>query len=280
MSDTQAPTHQLLARHRPTRGRRARLVAVSAACAAVAFVVPGASMAGAERDVTAAPAPIEALDIGCQTQTEPGAAQAGAVDGVIYGVACRWTVPTSDQVAGVRLVRAIVGSDQAREVVFRTTDVEENDHVDAPVRPDRRYAYRVQGLNEAGRVVASSRTTVVGVASVDVEPLRLECRTADEAPAADATRVGVGCRWTTPTTARVLTLWRSVDGGARERVASFTHPFPSSYRDVVPATAQRVVYAVIGTASSGVIVARSRAEHVVIPDATAPTRDVVQTRAD
>ena len=47
---------------------------------------------------------------------------------------------------------------------------------------------------------------------------------------------------------------------------SFDRPFASSYRDVVPAETNRVVYAVIATAGDGSIVARSRAEGVAIGD--------------
>lgn len=96
------------------------------------------------------------------------------------------------------------------------------------------------------------------------EVLRIECA----APAAVAGhRVHIGCSWTLPTEApvRQLTLWRSVDGGVRERVATFGWPFENSYRDVVPAGTQRVAYAIIGTNGVGRLVARSRADVVRLP---------------
>lgn len=115
--------------------------------------------------------------------------------------------------------------------------------------------------------VAADREAAPSPVADRIEVLRLDCRVADGQPSPAATRVRVGCEWTTPTTARVLTLWRSVDGGPRERVASFAHRIPSSYRDVVPASTSRVVYAVIGTDGDGDIVARSRPDGVAIPDA-------------
>lgn len=102
------------------------------------------------------------------------------------------------------------------------------------------------------------------------EVLRIECA----APAAVAgQRIRIGCRWTLPTDApvRQLTLWRSVDGAVRERVATFGWPFENSYRDVVPAGTSRVAYAVIGTDGSGDLVARSRADIVRLPTRPTPT---------
>lgn len=91
-----------------------------------------------------------------------------------------------------------------------------------------------------------------------VEVLRLKCVRTPQNNAA--------CRWSQPTEgARVLTLWRSVDGGTREQVVSFEHRFPTSYRDDVPAGASKVFYAVIATDGAGEIVARSRADGVRFP---------------
>ncbi len=97
-----------------------------------------------------------------------------------------------------------------------------------------------------------------------LEVLSIDC--AAPAPVAGH-RVHIGCSWTLPTEApvRQLTLWRSVDGGVRERVAAFGWPFENSYRDVVPAGTQRVAYAIIGTNGHGRIVARSRADVVRLP---------------
>lgn len=196
-------------------------------------------------------------------------------------VRCVWSAPTSDAAVGVRLVRSSKVNDPNRLVVFRTGDLGITEFVDAPVRRGVRYRYAVQAVDVDGRVVGLSRPVTVGVAVDEpssVEALRLEC--AAERSDTDE-RARVGCRWSLPTesTPRLLTLWRSVDGGARERVETFAAPFEASYRDVVPAGTTRVVYAVIGTDGAGGIVARSRAEHVALrpgsPSTTAvPVRDV------
>jgi hypothetical protein len=68
---------------------------------------------------------------------------------------------------------------------------------------------------------AASRPATTGVATVPdpaIEVLRLDCSAAGA--------VTARCRWTAPSSpARVLTLWRSVDDGVRERVATFANSF-------------------------------------------------------
>lgn len=194
--------------------------------------------------------------------------------GVRSAVVCHWSTPTSDGAAAVRLLRVAIGSGQGRTTIFRTSNLEVTEHIDSEVRQGHRYAYAAQALDARGRIVGQSRAVTVAVPLVDrpgVEVLDLRCAVADTAPSADE-RVRIGCGWSLPHAdgARVLTLWRSVDGGTRERVVSFTQPFETSYRDAVSARANRVSYSVIVTDGSGVTVARSRTVTVGIPDA--PTR--------
>lgn len=239
-------------------------------CVVTAVVVVGTLFAGpltsdAAPQPRTAPAPIEVLSLDCEATTNLG--DAIATDELAhdptYGVACRWTVPTAADAAGVKLFRVVVASGTPRQQIFATRELTDNSHLDVPVRPDQRYAYRVQALSRTGHVVSSSRTVTVAVPSVEVEPLRLKCRAA--ASEVDA-RAHIGCKWTLPTEpgARTLTLWRSVDDGPRERVTSSHLPFASSYRDVVPAGTGLVVYAVIATDGAGHVVARSRADTLTI----------------
>ena len=65
--------------------------------------------------------------------------------------------------------------------------------------------------------------------------------------------------------AAVVSLWRSVDGGARELVEQFRPEGPAAYRDAVPAGARSVTYAVVATTDSDRVVARSRSVTVRIP---------------
>lgn len=198
-------------------------------------------------------------------------------------IGCHWSEPTSDRAAGVRLQQIVVGAGQGRETIYRSTNLEVTEYLDTAVRQGHRYVYAVQALNHDGRVVGMSRPVNIGVPPIDppvdppaIEVLGIHCAVGDIDPPTD--RVHIGCEWRLPQagTARLLTLWRSVDGGERERVAGFTHPFQTSYRDVVPAGTHRVAYAVIATNSEGEIVARSRAAHVAIPhDRPPPPTSIV-----
>lgn len=238
------------------RGWKRRLGALATVGAAVASVaVIGAVDASAD-------APLDVLALSCEGR-----------DREVASVGCRWTVPVD--AAGVRLVRVTLGSGEGRIVVHRTDDPSMNTFVDSPVRRGVRYLYAVRALDARGDVIAASRPVVAGVAPTDhgVEALRLNCN----ATAATAVR----CHWTDPESpARVLTLWRSVDGAARERVASFENPFPTSYGDTVRPGTSRVAYAVIATDGAGEIVARSRAEGVRMPltDVRNSDRRPVDTR--
>ncbi|MFN3255176.1 MAG: hypothetical protein ACE37B_05740 [Ilumatobacter sp.] len=204
--------------------------------------------------------PIEVLDLVC-TAKEGGAPT----------VQCRWSVPRSDA-AGVRVVRRALVDHAPRTVIFRTDDVTQNSVTDE-VRAGARYLFAVQAVDGNGRVVAASRPVVVGVAPTTAELVRLECE--------QVTAERVSCSWSDPVVeGRTLTLWRSVDGGARSVVASFGDPFPTAYGDGVSSGATSVAYAVIVTDGGGEIVARSRAETVRLhAGPTVPTTSVVPVDA-
>ena len=181
----------------------------------------------------------------------------------IAAIGCRWS--TVDHAAGYRLVRVAPATDQGRTVVARIDDASVNTFVDSPVRQGVRYVYVVQALDANGRLIGASRPVHVGVGDADqptdIEQLRLECSATSS--------TSVRCVGGIPNAeARTLTLWRSVDGAAREAVASFNQPFPSSYGDLVREGATQVHYAIIATNGDGEIVARSRAELVVMPRPT------------
>lgn len=232
----------------PPRSRLARWLAVPVL--AISGVMVGTGPADASHDIV----PVETREVFDVLRL-----RCVGNDGDVAEVACRWTMP--EDAVGVKVLRVAVGSGQGRETVFRTDDPSINRFVDSPVRRGVRYLYVVRAFDSAGNLVAASRPAVAGVALAPeptIEVLRLECAATGE--------VSARCRWSTPgSAARVLTLWRSVDGGARERVASFGSPFPSSYGDTVPSSSSRAVYAVIATDGDGAIVARSRADGVAFP---------------
>jgi hypothetical protein len=205
---------------------------------------------------------IEALKLDCH-----------GVDRDEAAIACRWSIPEHPRAAAVKLYRSALGTDEARTVVFRTDDLEENSYVDSPIRRGVRYLYAIRVVDVNGRIVGASRPVIAGVPPVDqpeIEVLKLACAAASASVAT--------CEWSLPDRpARVLTLWRSVDGGPRERVASFEQRFPTTYRDEVPEGTRRAAYAVIAT-TGDTIVARSRASYVRFADE--PDTDVrpVDTR--
>jgi hypothetical protein len=209
----------------------------------------GTASAGAERDRTA---DVEVLRLECQARTT----DAGSV------VRCEWSEPTSPAAAAVKLFRLDPAVDDHRRVVYRSGNLAQTEFTDTSVRTGHRYAYAVVAVNADGRLVARSRTEWVRVpAASDVEVLRLHCELGD---AADV----VGCEWSRPTEPRahVVTLWRSVDGGAREVVERFRPAGPNAYRDRVPPAAEHIVYAIVVTDRAGGIVGRSRPDVVRIPE--------------
>ena len=138
--------------------------------AAALLVAPSTGEAAPTTDVErdAAPTPIEVLRLDCRAVEAP----VNDVSDSAHGVRCRWSVPAAGDAAGVRLLRVVVGQDTPRTQIFSSRDLQVNTHLDAPLRPNHRYAYRVQALSETGRVVSSSRTITVAVPQRDVEQLR------------------------------------------------------------------------------------------------------------
>ena len=113
---------------------------------AVAAVPSGASASSSDVTVDVV-ASVEPLKLECKVRQSPE----------VSGVRCRWSTPTSSMAAGLRLWRVTVGSDEGRQVVFRTEDVTVNTYTDVPVRPGHRYIYAIQAVNENGRTVGLSR---------------------------------------------------------------------------------------------------------------------------
>ena len=227
------------------RGRRAFTIAATAASLAfpIALAAPAVSAAGAG-------SAIELMRLDCAERvTDTSAA-----------VRCEWSAPSAADAAGYRLWRYDPTTDRVRQVIFRTGDLGVTEYVDSAVRRAHRYTYVAQALNGDGRVVARSRAETVGVPGHrSVEVLRLAC---ELGAGGDA----VGCEWSAPgsSDADVVELWRSVDGGTRELVDAFRPSGPNAYRDPVPEGATTIAYAVLARDADGKIVARSRAQRVLV----------------
>ncbi len=263
-SGSHPPPPHVGRRHRPGRLLGSAVVA-AAAFGTLAATPVAADDIGSTADIAVERSEhrVEAMRLNCSAR-----------DGDVAAIGCRWSVP--DGAAGIRLIRVALGSGMGRVTVYRTDDPTDNTHVDTPVRRGVRYLYAVRAVDSAGRLVGASRPVIAGVPKGDtpaVEVLRLRCEATGT--------VTARCEWSLPDgPARVVTLWRSVDGAAREQVASFRVPFPTSYGDQVPSSSSRAVYAVIATDGAGEIVARSRADGVAFPDADPAAVDVdpVDTR--
>jgi hypothetical protein len=196
---------------------------------------------------------LEPMRLGCEVRiTDAGPA-----------VGCKWSEPTSRRAASVRLFRLDPDVDPHRMVVYRSENLAETTFTDTKVRAGHRYAYAVQTYDVNGRVVGRSRAEWVRIPPIDdpaVEVLKLACGLGDSGE-------WVGCEWSRPVSAdaAVVSLWRSVDGGARELAEQFRPEGPTVYRDAVPAGARSVTYAVVATTDTDRVVARSRPVTVRIP---------------
>lgn len=122
----------------------------------------------------------------------------------------------------------------------------------------------------------------------DLEVLQLACAVADDEAAedevaeGDATRVRIGCRWRPAVSERAAgyQLWRIVDRGEREAVARGGLDMLGA-RDVVPASADVVRYAVIAVDEDGHRVGQSRVQRVMITERDDHDRRLVdRARAD
>lgn len=238
-------------RARPSATRPGLRAAVLGAAVALVVVPAGAAVADQTASIgrsAGARPQIEPITLGCEAEQPDDVAS----------ITCRWSVPSHPDVAGVRLIRAATAGEAGRTTVFRTGDANDNSFVDNPVRAGVRYVYAVRVFDAAGRLLGASRPVSVGVRIEQpnpVEVLRLDCE--------QVSGIRVSCAWSDPQAGgRVLTLWRSVDAAPRERVASFSNPFPSAYVDGVPNGSSTVAYAVTVVDGAGDIVARTRADLV------------------
>ncbi len=229
---------------------------IATTIATLAVAIPGGPEVEAAR-----PAPIRLACVVRTTEPTP----------VVH---CEWSKPTSDAAVGIRLLRLDPDVDTRRVAIFRTDDIEVGSYTDVEVRVGHRYAYAVQAVNANGRVVGQSRASWVRIPGEGtgqaIEVLRLECELGPEHEV-------IVCEWRAPLSpaASVVTLWRSVDGRAREIVEQFRPTGPTTYRDPVPADATEVTYAVVATSTSGRLVAQSRPDTVRLIRATRTAEVVV-----
>ena len=222
-----------------------------AVSAASAGTIPGDSALDAP--VLAAIRRVEPIRLECEVRsTDTDAA-----------VVCKWSEPTSDRAAAIKLFRYDRTVDPHRTVIHRSENLAETSFTDTHVREGHRYGYAVQVYDVNGRVVGRSSAVWVSVPDRpdrEIEVLKLACGLGDSGE-------WIACEWSSPVSrdAAVVSLWRSVDGGERQLVEQFRPQGPNAYRDAVPEGAAHVTYAVIATTDADRVIGRSRPVTVRIP---------------
>ena len=74
-------------------------------------------------------------------------------------IGCKWSQSEHPRFGGYKLVRKI--DDHPREVIFRTRDRERTRAIDARVRRQHEYTYRIVVVNDHGKVIGLSNKAVV-----------------------------------------------------------------------------------------------------------------------
>ncbi len=218
------------------------------------------------------------IRLGCVlVQPEAPAVTDSAVAVADAVVECRWSAADSSRVRVYQLLRTRDAADGGnRRLMARVRAGSSLAYTDARVAPGHTYTYKVVARTASGRRIAVSRPVVVRVPVPD-EVLRLAC-------AVDETAVepGVTCKWsdaTHPRAARYV-LWRSVDGGARERIYRTGLDGRLRFTDTEVKPGQTIRYAVVVKSRAGHRVGLGGPVVVEIPavEAAAPALEMAGAR--
>lgn len=159
-------------------------------------------------------------------------------------VHCAWKTSADADLIGYRVWR--IAPESAREVIGRT---ERHEYVDRTVETGHRYTYAVEAVGRDGGSHGLSNTVQVAVAApTRPQAMRLGCALR----AAEAERAVV-CEWSAvdAPALRGYQLWRSVDNGARELVASVGREGVRRYVDTAIRPGQAIEYRVIALDGDG-----------------------------
>lgn len=210
---------------------------------------------------------------GPDTRNEIKARCVGSISDTGKGsVECNWTAREGLDVAGWQLWKLRVRPEHGDRLLVVEVRPEVTTFVDTDVAVPAHYTYAVLGINEAGEVIARSAAVPVELVDPPVHdrPLRLNCNPMigiDRVDPAVTSSPSIGCEWS-PTdneTAVGYVLWRMVDGGDRQAIAR-TGLDRLRYVDTEVTFAQRLTYVVTAVDANGEVVARSREEHVGLPE--------------
>jgi hypothetical protein len=117
-------------------------------------------------------------------------------------IACRWSKADQSGFASYRLLRSRGTDPDDRIVVFHTTDRGTTSFVDETIRPNVTYTYRVEALDDGGKVIARSKDVRATDKSPEPDHVKLACRDADApkpggaAAPSDRDAEAIACRWT------------------------------------------------------------------------------------
>lgn len=191
---------------------------------------------------------------------DPAAAVAAAA------IECRWSAVDSARVRVYQVWRIKDAADGGqRRLVARIRADAPLAYTDARVSAGHTYTYKVVARTASGRRIAVSRLVTVRFPVPD-EVLRLAC-----AVDATADEPAVTCKWseaTHPRAARYV-LWRSVDGGARERIYRTGLDGRRTFTDTDVEAGQAIRYVVVVKSRAGHRVGRGGPVVVAIPPVVA-----------
>ena len=194
------------------------------------------------------------------------------VPDVAPAITCRWSAVDSPRVFVYQLWRIRDAADGgSRRLIARVRPGDALRYRDVRVKAGHTYTYKVVARAASGRKIAASRLVTVRIPRPD-EVLRMAC-----APATVGDRQGVVCKWseaTHPRAARYV-LWRSVDGGAREKVFRTGLDGRRWHFDTDVEAGQTIRYAVVVKSRAGHRVGLGGPVVVEIPGVEAPATRVV-----
>ncbi len=175
--------------------------------------------------------------------------RAGMVEGTPTA-ACQWSVGVAEY-SGVELWRGTGESGELTRVkVFETSDPTVKTTTDTTIEVGKRYGYVLVVLGPEGNPRAVSNLSVVGVAP-PVERLQMVCRRAAERT--------IRCEWSAPQhpNASSVTLWATVDRGARRELVTLDPAAAGSFDFEVPNGAAVVRMALVSYNANDQVVGRS-----------------------
>ena len=185
------------------------------------------------------------------------------VPDVAPAITCRWSAVDSPRVFVYQLWRIRDAADGgSRRLIARVRPGDALRYRDTRVKAGHTYTYKVVARAVSGRKIAASRLVTVRIPLPD-EVLRMAC-----ALGSAGDQRGVVCKWSEATHPRAAgyVLWRSVDGGAREKIYRTRLGGRLGFVDTEIKPGQTIRYAVIVVNKHGHKVGKGGPVVVKIPD--------------